>query len=386
MVPCGVSRMNLRIGIDMSVVDRMFQGVRTHVIELFSRVIARAPDIEFFVFLDQPELLPFLAPAFSAPNVRRIRMPTANPIKRLYWQLPTLVRRYDIDVIHTQYFLPAPVACARVVTIHDILFETHPQYFTPMFAAGSRLLMRYAARHADHVFTVSEFSKGEIARLYGVPGDRITVVYNGADLGRFAPGFAGGEFLLKRGLTSGNYILSVGRLEPRKNHRSLVEAYSRLHGEVPPLVLVGQRDFQFDAVFSAIDRLGLRGRVHVLEDVADDELPVLYRHAKLFAYPAFAEGFGMPPLEAMAAGVPVVSSNTTAIPEVVGDTGILVSPDDVSQLAAAMQRILDDPAEARRLAAAGRERALSFTWEAPAQKLHQHYLAALGKLKKESRS
>lgn len=371
--------MTIRVGIDFHVFDGKFQGSRTHVLELFSSVIAQSPDINFFLFLDKPELLASLSPVFCLPNVQLVRMPHANPFKRLYWQLPRLARQYKLDIVHTQYVLPWPLPCLAMVTIHDVLFETHPQFFTPLFVVRSRLLMRLAAKHAAHVFTVSEFSKSEIKRLYGVAESRITVALNGADLTRFSPIAGENEppELAARGLASGKYLLSVGRLEPRKNHQSLVEAYALLKGQVPPLVLIGQRDFNFDGVFEAINRLGLKERVHVLENVSDTELPILYQHCQVFAYPAYAEGFGMPPLEAMAAGVPVVSSNTTAIPEVVGDAGLLVTPDDVPMLAKAIQKILDNPEESMRLKKAGRERALSFTWSGPAKNVREQYLAAM---------
>ncbi|MGZ9713170.1 glycosyltransferase family 4 protein [Glaciimonas sp. GNP009] len=369
--------MRPRIGIDFHVLDGKFQGSRTHVLELFSRVIAQSPDIDFFLFLDKPEILPTLSSVFSSSNVHSIKMPHANPLKRLYWQLPRLSRKYKLDIVHTQYILPWPLPCKGMVTIHDVLFETHPEYFEPIFVLRSRVLMRLAAKNAAHVFAVSEFSRSEITRLYGVPESRISVALNGADLTRFTPGKEGGHLLEQWKLVSRGYILSVGRLEPRKNHRSLIEAYALLKGEVPDLVLIGQRDFRFDDVFTTITRLDLCERVHVLENVSDVELPVLYRHACLFVYPAFAEGFGMPPLEAMAAGVPVIASNTTAIPEVVGDAGLLVAPDDVDALAAAIQRLLDNPLERGRLSAVGRERALSFTWDGPACQVRACYLATI---------
>ena len=373
--------MKTRVGIDFHVLDGKFQGSRTHVLELFSRVIAQSPDIDFYLFLDRPETLAKWSSAFSGANVHCVKMPHANPVRRLYWQLPWLARQYKLDILHTQYVLPWPLRCLGMVTIHDVLFESHSAYFERIFVLRSRVLMRLAAKHAAHLFTVSEFSRSEIVRLYGVSESRISVVLNGVDLSRFNPGTEGGKLLFARGLVSGNYILSVGRLEPRKNHRSLLEAYALLKGDVPNLVLIGHRDFGFDVIFATIARLGLDDRVHVLEDVSDVELPVLYRHARLFAYPAFAEGFGMPPLEAMAAGVPVIASNTTAIPEVVGEAGLLVAPDDIDGLAQAMQCLLDDPLEHARLSSVARERALLFNWDQPAHQVRERYLLAIKELK-----
>jgi glycosyltransferase involved in cell wall biosynthesis len=365
----------LRVGIDFHVVDGKFQGSRTHVIELFAQAIELAPEIDFYLFLAQPETLKPLHAAFRSPHVFPICMPSCNPLKRLYVSLPGLCKKHAIDIIHTQYVLPWPLAknCQRVVTIHDILFETHPQFFTKFFVLRSRILMRMAARQADHVFTVSAFCKTEISRLYGVPSTKLTVVHNGADMQRFKPGPEGLNYLAAHGLVSKQYILSVGRLEPRKNHQSLVEAYARLGPDAPPLVLVGQRDFHFAGVFEAITRHGLQDRVKILENVSDAELPALYRHAQIFAYPAFAEGFGMPPLEAMASGTPVVTSNTTALPEVVESSGILIDPQRVDELTAALKMLLRNPTQCDGLAVQGRLRAATFSWRASAQRVVDVY-------------
>lgn len=363
----------LRIGIDLHVVDGKFQGSRTHSIELFGGVVTACPDIDFYVFLDQPDELSSLSAPFGSQNVTRVRMPQSNPVKRLLWQLPMLERRYGLDLLHTQYVLPWNMTCKGVVTIHDVLFETHARYFEKAFVLRSRILMRSAARRASHVLTVSDFSRGELARIYGVPPDRISVVKNAANLTRFAPGLADHSLLSNRGISSGNYILSVGRLEPRKNHEGLVEAYARLVGRVPHLVLVGQRDFKCSGVLEAIRRNGLGHRVSVLEDVSDAELPVLYSNALFFAYPAFAEGFGMPPLEALACGIPVIASNTTAIPEVVGDAGLLVDPTDIEALRSGMQSLIDDEVLRRKLSSVSRSRAERFRWDVSARRLGDVY-------------
>lgn len=362
-----------RIGLDFHVVDGKFQGSRTHVIEMFSAVIKNSPDFDFVIFLDKPEILEEISPVFSLPNVLLVRMPKSNAIVRLFWQLPWLSRKYKIDLLHTQYVLPWPVTCMTAVTIHDVLFEIYPQYFTTFFVLRSRFFMRRAARNADLLFTVSNFSKLEISRLYGVSADSIYVVHNGVDSAKFSPRIETLDVLSGRGLSDKGYILSVGRLEPRKNHAVLIEAYARLESP-PPLVIVGQRDFKFDGVFKMISKYNLKDRVHILEDVSDDELPVLYRHAAVFAYPAFAEGFGMPPLEAMAAGTPVITSNTTSLPEVVGSAGIVISPESVEELAGALRRVLTNQEETQILREAGLARSFQFDWIKPASILRSRYL------------
>jgi glycosyltransferase involved in cell wall biosynthesis len=368
-----------RVGLDLHVVDGKFQGSRTHVIELFSRVILISPEIEFFVYLDNPEALPSISNAFSAPNVHLVRMPAAGAVKRLYWDLPTLSRNCALDIIHTQYILPAPVGCRRVVTIHDILFVTHPDFFTLFFRVRQGLLLRNAVRRADHIVTVSEFSKNKISEHYDVPRDRISVAYNGVDYERFSVATPEDDLILaRRKLVRGDYILSVGRLEPRKNHQTLIDAYASLKGTPPPLVIVGQRDFGFDGIFEQCKKLGLGDRIRIMEDVSDKELPVLYRNASVFAYPTLAEGFGMPVIEAMASGVPVVTTNCTAIPEITGgNCALLIDPLRADDLAAALERLLYDTSLRSTLVHAGLERARRFTWDEPARVLRSLYLSLL---------
>jgi glycosyltransferase involved in cell wall biosynthesis len=370
-------RSALRVGVDFHVVTGKFQGSRTHLIELFSALIDQSPDIDFFLFLDKPELLSRLSSAFSRANVHSVYMPVCNPITRLYWFLPRLAKRYQLDILHTQHVLSSfSGTYKRVVTIHDILFEMYPELFTAMFAARSRLLMRHAARRADHTFTVSEYSKAEICRQYGSDPSQVSVIYNGVAYDRFAmPSGQDDTILRKRGLSPKGYMLTVGRLEPRKNHVSLIRAYASLGGSPPLLVIVGQRDFKFDEIFRVIEELGISRRVRIMDDVTDDEIPAIYRHAILFAYPTIAEGFGMPVVEAMAAGVPVVTSNTTALPEVVGSTGgILVDPTNIIELSAAMNRVLNDSDLRVRLGNAGQDRARLFDWNKPALLVREQYL------------
>ncbi len=305
-----------RVGIDMHVVDGLFQGSRSHVLEIFSRVISTCHEIQFYLFLEKADELKKYSPAFSLPNVVVVKMLHVNPVKRLVFVLPLMQVKFKLDLLHTQYISPFPSLCKTVITLHDILFESHPEYFPTLFRLRSRVLMRLSAKRSEHVFTVSEFSKHEISQRYGIAADHISVTHNGVDLTRFYPGDSGREAVSCRGLIPGGYILTVGRLEPRKNHELLIRAYAKVNTEVP-LVLVGQKHFGYHHIQQTIAELGLSGRVHVIENVSDDELPSFYRHARLFVYPTCVEGFGMPVIEAIASGTAVISSNTTSIPEIV---------------------------------------------------------------------
>lgn len=361
-----------RIGVDFHVFDGKFQGSRSHLLGIFSELIDLLPDCQFYFFLEKVEQLKSL-PAFQRPNVQLVFMPHANPLVRLAWLLPRLRHRYQLDILHTQYVIPFWPAQGNAVTIHDVLFEPFPQFFSRIFVFRSRLMMRWAARKADLLFTVSDYSRQEIAERYGVDAGRISVLHNAVDTDRFFPGDAGLEFLQDRGLASRNYLLTVGRIEPRKNHAAILRAYALMGDSPPPLVIIGQRDFGYGDFEVALAEMPASHRVIVFDDVGDDELPALYRHAKAFVYPSFAEGFGMPPLEGMASGTPVITSSTTAIPEVVGNAALLIDPVDVKGLQLALGNVNADSVLRNDLIGAGLLRASAFSWQKSAEVLALAY-------------
>lgn len=362
-----MNRARLRIGVDFHTWDGIFQGSRSHVLGLYRAAIRQAPDVDFIFFLEGIESLKAAYPEFSAPNVHLVRAPHRSGLVRFGVQLAWLQWRHRLDILHTQYRIPlvplGPTAC----TIHDLLFETHPQYFSKGFTLQSKLTFRMAARWANVLFSVSEFSRGELARLYGTDPARVAVTYNGVDRKRFHPGPQGQDEVRALGLTPGHYVLTVGRLEPRKNQAALIKAWARLGDDAPPLVIVGQRDFSFAEVFEALNQLKDPSRVVFLDRVSDEALPAVMRHARVFAYPAFAEGFGMPVAEAMASGVPVLTSSTTSLPEVAGEGAWLVDPASVDAIHEGLQRLLSDEALCSQLVQRAEQRVHRFDWELSAQ-------------------
>lgn len=362
-----MNRSRLRIGVDFHTWDGIFQGSRSHVLGLYRAAIRQAPDVDFIFFLEGIESLKAAYPEFSAPNVHLVRAPHRSGLVRFGVQLAWLQWRHRLDILHTQYRIPlvplGPTAC----TIHDLLFETHPQYFSKGFTLQSKLTFRMAARWANVLFSVSEFSRGELARLYGTDPTRVAVTYNGVDRKRFHPGPQGQDEVRALGLTPGHYVLTVGRLEPRKNQAALIKAWARLGDDAPPLVIVGQRDFSFAEVFEALNQLKDPSRVVFLDRVSDEALPAVMRHARVFAYPAFAEGFGMPVAEAMASGVPVLTSSTTSLPEVAGEGAWLVDPASVDAIHEGLQRLLTDEVLCSQLVQRAEQRVHRFDWELSAQ-------------------
>jgi glycosyltransferase involved in cell wall biosynthesis len=353
--------------------DGIHQGSRTHCLELFSRALELGPEFQFYVFLAEPEKLREIAGKFSQPNVELVKMSHQSAPVRLLMQFPGLARRYRLDLLHTQYIVPPMCPCPTAVTVHDTLFESHPQFFTKGFALRSKVLIRQSARKSALVFTVSEFSRREIVSRYEIAESRTTTIANGVDCARFHPGMDGDDAVRELGLEPGAYLLTVGRLEPRKNHAGLLRAYSRLAGPRPRLAIVGQRDFGYQELFELIETLGIKNDVSLFESIDDALLPALYRHALAFVYPTWAEGFGMPVLEAMASGVPVLTSNMTALPEVAGDAAVYFDPSDTESIAGAIAAIVADRARRMELVERGLKRVEAFGWDGSARKLVDAY-------------
>jgi glycosyltransferase involved in cell wall biosynthesis len=367
-----------RIGLDLHVVDGIFQGSRTHCLELFSRVVATTPECDFIALAAEPEKLLESNLGFRSPNVTLVRMPPAPAALRLLWQLPQLARRHGMDLLHSQYIAPPFSPCASAVTVHDILFETHPEYFDNLFVLRSRLLVSQAIRKSVVIFTVSDFSRRQISESFPINMNKVHIIHNGVDSERFFPGTQGQEVVKKYGLESGGYFLTVGRLEPRKNHANLLRAWAKLSSPRPRLVIAGQPHFGYQEIFDLRQALRLTEDVAILENISDAELPAFYRNAKAFIFCSWAEGFGMPVLEAMASGVPVICSKTTALTEICADAALLISPENVEQFSEAILELNQDLEARQYLARRGLSRAQEFAWESSSEIVRNVYLGYFG--------
>jgi glycosyltransferase involved in cell wall biosynthesis len=258
---------------------------------------------------------------------------------------------------------------ARVVTVHDLYFLDSPERTTAEIRRDYPALAADHARRADRVITISEYTAGNITSKLGVPRDLITVCTPGA------PNWTRVDRHARTGP-----ILFMGTIEPRKNVGALVRAYERLalrRAIVPPLKLAGKVTPACSTLLDDIRRPPLAGRVQHVGYVSGSAREALFREASMIVMPSFDEGFGMPALEAMAIGVPVVAARRGALPVVVGDAGILVDADDDEALASAMERVLCDPEEGPRLSDLGVKRAGRFTWRESASRLLEAYAQAI---------
>jgi glycosyltransferase involved in cell wall biosynthesis len=322
-------------------------------------------------------------------HVSRPRWSTRSPYKRIAWEqvvAPVALRRERVDLLHAMAFV-APVLspCPVVVTVFDLSFLLFPSAFKPFNRCYLRLMTRASVRRAKQVIAISESTRRDVIAWLGVPADRVRTIYCGVDHSLQPASKSEIEsFRREKGLPE-RYVLFLGTLEPRKNVARLVEAFADLCASERRetanvhLVLAGAKGWLCDSLYAQIDDLGMGDRIHLPGYVPEDEKRLWYSAATCFCYPSLYEGFGLPPLEAMACGVPVITSNLSSLPEVVGDAGITVPPKDALALKEALRRVLTEPTLRAELAEKGLARARRFTWaEAARQTADTYHLAREG--------
>jgi glycosyltransferase involved in cell wall biosynthesis len=289
----------------------------------------------------------------------------ASPWLRVPVGIPLELWRRPVDLLHLQTIAPPICSTPFVLTINDLAWETNPDVFPWSIRQRLKVLVRRDARRAARVITVSEHTKRLICERYGLDPERVAVAHHGAGE-RFRPidDPAGRAAVRARYGISDDYLLYVGKIQARKNLVRLLEAFDRVvraRGFPHRLVLVGRRTWMSDETFDAIRRLPTGDRVVITGEVPADDLVQLYNGATALAFPSLAEGFGLPPLEAMACGTPVVSSNATSLPEVVGDAALLFDPYDVDGLAEALATVMGSIEVRRTLAEQGLRQAARFS-------------------------
>jgi len=368
--------MNFQVGLLSYALDRPIGGIGTYTRALIHGLAGAGC----------PPLL--LRAGRLAPGEAGVGLPGSGRVPGLLTlgqlQIARHARQLGLDLVHdpTGTFPLALARCKKVVTVCDAFPYVTPKTSTALEKLVFRTWLPLALHKADAVITISNCSKNDIARYLPVPKEKIFVTpISNSPAYRPLPAEAVQPVLDKLHIPT-PYILFVGSLEPRKNLLHLLQAYAQLRHHHPHyhLVIVGARNFWKNApVVETVDALDLKDWVHFTGFVPEEDLPALYNGAHLFVFPSLYEGFGLPPLEAMACGTPVVTSNSSSLPEVVGDAAVTVDPYDVAAIAAAMASVLADPALAADLRQRGLTRAGQFSWERMAQetiKVYQHVLKA----------
>lgn len=371
----------MRVGLNarLAGTGRSFRraGVSRYIASLIDHLPAALEPGDELVIVGQP-------PSDAEERPSPIDQAMRHPAARIAWEqtvLPVLARRGRWDLLHSPVNVaPLIPAVPSVVTVHDLAFLVEPD----TMPAGRRryltALTAHSVRRAARVIAVSAATRRDLERWFNVSPERVTVTPL-ATGPRFHPPDEADLLGFRRGNAIDRpYILSVGTREPRKNGALLVRAFAALSREIPhDLVMVGPAGWLGEELDQTLGALGpaVRERVRLTGFVADDDLPLWYGAADAFAYPARYEGFGLPVLEAMACGVPVVTSNVSSLPEVAGDAALLVDPDDAGALADALRQIVTDPVFADALRARGIARASAFSWAKTARLTVDAYRAAL---------
>lgn len=369
----------MRIGLDIHAAERDGSGNCTYIRNLLTALLAIDPENQYFLYVTNPSH-PFYGGIEGRWNVAVRPLAARNPLVRIPLLLSRATVRDRIDVLHVQYIAPPFHRGALVATIHDLGFLRVPETFSRFFVWRSKVLVRRTARHAAKVVTGSTHSRDDLVRTYGLNEDRVEIVPCGVAPEFFKPGDERRlrDVLAKYGLRQ-PYVLSVSRLNPRKNLASLARAFARFKGEgrrPHQLVIAGKQDFEARRTIAEIQAAA--GPDIVLPGfIADEDLPHLYRGADIFIYPSLFEGVGLPVLEAMAAGIPVITSATSSLPETAGGAALFVDPLDEGALTGALARLADDAALRKTLGEKGRLRAAEFSWEAAARRMLEIYRSAV---------
>jgi len=378
-----------RVCLDLSPAVHQHAGLGRYAQELLLALAVTDGQNEYVVFYNNP------ATARVDPTLERFPKIT-TPLSYKPWRLSALLAHFaripqdhlfpGVDLFHaTDHLLPYFRRIKSVFTLHDLIFLFHPETHKPLNRWFLTLMMPRFLRAADAVIAVSECTKRDVIRFYGIPEEKITVIYEGVNP-RFRP--ASPETIAAvraRYNLPEHFILYVGTIEPRKNLTALLEAFHHLLAtrslrpapcDLLPatcsllpapcdlrLVIVGKKGWLYEGFFRRLRELGLEDRVIFTGYVPDEDLPAIYSAADLFVFPSLYEGFGLPVLEAMACGTPVVCSNTSSLPEVAGDAALLVDPADVRALAGAMERALRDEGKWREMRERGLQQAARFSWD-----------------------
>lgn len=365
----------MNIGIDAHMLGQNETGNETYILELVRALAQRETGDTFFVYVEAPEVLP--PDVRAARHVRVVQYATRSGMTRLLRELAQRAARDKLDVLHISYNAPLrlPTACALVVTIHDISFEEHPEWFPRKLRAFLKWSVPRSARMARAILTDTQSAKSDLVRLYRLPHEKVFVTPYAAHA-RFQPIHDQEALRQVRAKynTSDKFVLVVGNMQQRKNLVRLMQVFAkvkRTRALPHKLVIVGQSLWRAEEAMARARALG--DSVVLTGYVPDADLPLLYNAADIFCYPSLYEGFGLPVLEAMACGTPVIASNVSSLPEVAGDAARLVDPYDEHAIAEALRELAENDALRHTLRVKGLAHARQFSWERTAQQTLQVY-------------
>ena len=362
----------MRFSVDAHAIGCHLTGNEVYVRSLLEAFAAVQDDSEFVAYVSTPEAAHAIPRGFATRRVSR------NPFVRLGHDLPRQLRRDQPDLIHVQYTAPLTCPAPIVVSVHDVSFLEHPSYFPVARALQLRLTVQRTVARAARIITVSEFSRGAIARAYGLDEEDIAVVPNAAtSLFRPLPHPPATAWVWRRFGITPPFVLNVGDLQVRKNQTGLIRAFAEMIHAFPQLphhlVLAGKDGWHGEATRRAALESGVAERIHFTGFVSDEELLELYNACEFFVFPSFYEGFGLPVIEAMACGRPVACSDGSAVSEVADGAAILFDPHSTTQMTRAMLDLALDSELRARMGRLGLQRSAHFSWRRAAEKTLEVY-------------
>lgn len=367
----------MRIGIDAHFAEKDGSGNCTYTQGILKSLSRIDTVNEYFLYITDRDHA-FYKKLSGKRNFHIRHVFPSNPLIRIPVSIAAASYKDRIDVLYAQYNAPPLHSGKLVLMVHDLAFLHFPGYFSAIERIRLKSLVPWTARRSAAVITVSEHSRSDLAVSCGISPDKIKVVHNGIDDGFLSPvtDRAAVQGVLDSYGIDFKYILYVGRLNARKNIERLIQAYALFRKRKPcgiKLVLAGKKDYLFENIMSALAASGFEKDIVLLDYVPEKDISCLFSAAEMFVYPSLFEGFGLPPLEAMACGCPVVASGTTSIPEVVGDAAVLVDPLSAEDICRGMMEVASSPSLRRELAGKGLEQARKFTWDRAAAEMVRIY-------------
>jgi glycosyltransferase involved in cell wall biosynthesis len=368
----------MHIGIDCRLPYYQIGGISQYIFHLLPALAEVDTENRYTVFHSRRDGRTYLPPAANFER-RNLWTPCHHRLER--WALAAEFLPHRLDVLHSPDFIP-PVLGARrrIITVHDLNFMYYPQFLTResrRYYAGQ---IKWAVEAADHISADSHATRQDLITHLAVPPEKVTTIHLAANpIYEASYTAATVEQTLRHYHLPRGFVLFVGTLEPRKNLPTLIQAYHQLRQEKlvdVPLILVGGKGWLYDQIFAAIGELDLRANVCHLSGVGDEQLAHLYAAAGVLVTPSYYEGFGLPALEAMHCGCPVIVSNRGSLPEIVGPAGLLIEPDDVAAWSQAIARVLQDSDVKEAMVSKGYLQARTFTWQKTAVATRKVYLAS----------
>lgn len=377
----------MKVAID---IRRMTEfGVGTYTRNVI-RALGRLDRSNDYFLMGSPQKVEEIGPL--PPNFKTIPLLDDGSTAKGYMHCRSVLKRLHCDLVHIPYlfWMPRSLPCPYVMTVHDVLEHMYRAHDRSSLRRSLHFqLTRRVLKGAARILAVSKYTKSDIEKLFGIPGSRIEVVYNAIDE-RFLSGHASDverQVLAERYLVTYPFLLYAGRISPHKNLVRIIEAFSALKAELEKdgsfpdlkLIIIGDELSKHPDLRRTVIRSGVQNDVRFMGFVPIEMLRVFYDAAKIFVFPSLYEGFGLPPLEAMAHGTPVVTSNTSSLPEVVGNAAVLVNPENVFEIMRALLRVLLDQAVRDKYKQRGYEQVKKFSWDASARQTLEVYEAVAGK-------